>query len=683
MSPLRHLSRPAVAAPAAAGVVLLLLLAVVSAGLRLPGIGFLDAIGEEAPGYSTIRGQRFSPLTDPFIEEALGPISAPGVARSYSRGRTDQGPLSTLEHALTNDAFADALVVPGVPFTAVTDTRRASREPDEPSACSATGGTVWYRFTPKRDVLLSANTFGTSRAMAVGVYTGRSLSALARLGCDTDLSGAAEVVFLAKAGTAYSFQLTGLVDGGRQTFSVAHRGRTLMASATGRGPGNGDSGAGRQNTSRAVISADGRFVAFPSFASNLVPRDANGRIDVFVRNLQTGTIARASVTSSEEEWTDDGSPPGQPPAATPQRAMTSVSISADGRYVAFNSFARDLVPGDTNGEASQTRQTGAGEDTFVRDMVTGTTTRVSVSSSGRQGVRRADGDPRYRVLLGCCAGTAISADGRYVAFTSWWEDLVPSDTNEQPDVFVHDRRTGRTTLVSIAPGGAQMWTATQPFMSADGRYVGFGGIPPSGGYQVFVRDMHRAKTVLASFTRRGTAPNGISSRGSISEDGRFVVFGSSASDIVPGDTNGMVDVFRADLQTRTVARVSVDSRGRQQEAPQGNENQTSNFASSPEPEPQASGDGRFVTFGSPAANLVPGDTNGLWDVFVHDTVTGATWRVSVGTHGDEGNNYSGIPSISRTGRYVAFSSLATNLVAGDDNGTSDVFVREVSDGDRT
>jgi Tol biopolymer transport system component len=498
-------------------------------------------------------------------------------------------------------------------------------------------------------------------------------------GCDSDASGAAQVVFPATAGRTYYVQITSLVTRGRLVFNLAVRGRTLLVSEAG-APGDNDSGAGKQYTSNAVISADGRYVVFPSVASNLVPGDTNREWDVFVRELATGRITRVSVSSSGEQSNDPGVarllPSPAPPPEPVQRTYTTLSISADGRYVAFLSYADNLVPDDTNHRGASNPAAG-GEDAFVHDRLTGRTTRVSVTSEGRQGTQRAAGDGSQYAFLGCCSGTAVSADGRYVAFTSWWDDLVPGDANGEPDVFVHDMRSGQTTRISAASNAnadAGGWGA---FMSPDGRYIGFTGVDKAGYSQLFVHDQRTRTTVLASFTHAGDARDDTPSLGSISDDGRYVAYQSSATNVVPGDGNGIPDAFRADLRTRTVVRVSVDSSGREQAAPQTSASAPGNFAPDLSPLPHISGDGRFVAFSSPASNLVPDDTNNAGDVFVHDVLTGRTVLVSASTTGRQGDGHSLQGVLSRDGNLVVFSSLATNLVPGDTNGFSDVFVREL------
>src|SRR5205823_5466864 len=201
---------------------------------------------------------------------------------------------------------------------------------------------------------------------------------------------------------------------------------------------------------------------------------------------------------------------------------------------------------------------------------------------------------------------AISADGRFVAFPSEATNLVPGDTNGVTDVFVRDRRTGTTERVSVSSAGAEA--------------------------------------------------NGTSFTPAISADGRFVAFSSDATNLVGRDTNGAVDVFVNDRMTGMTERVSVDSTGAQ-----------ANAASIEQFCPALSGDGRFVAFESDATNLVPGDTNGVADVFVHDRLTATTERVSVDSAGAQANDKSDFPAISADGSVVAFVSTASNLVPDDTN----------------
>jgi Tol biopolymer transport system component len=382
----------------------------------------------------------------------------------------------------------------------------------------------------------------------------------------------------------------------------------------------------------ASISTDGRYVAFESLASNLVPGDGNGVFDCFVHDRQTGLTTRVSVDSAGVE--------GNGPSFVP-------SISTDGRYVAFESLASNLVPGDGNGAF----------DCFVHDRQTGLTTRVSVSSAGAEG-------------NGGSAGPSISASGRYVAFYSDASNLVPGDGNGWSDCFVHDRRTGRTMRVSVDSAGAEgIFASLAPSISADGRYVAFeSGAPnlvPGDGNGVedcFVHDWSTGLTTRVSVDSAGGEGNFESFEPSMSADGRFVAFSSLATNLVPGDGNDFSDCFVHDLQSGLTTRVSVDSSGAE--------------ANNSGAGPSISANGRYVAFFSEASNLVPGDGNAASDCFVHDGQTGLTTRVSVDSAGGEGNGFSNRPAISANGRAVAFESDASNLVPGDGNGTDDCFVHD-------
>jgi len=323
------------------------------------------------------------------------------------------------------------------------------------------------------------------------------------------------------------------------------------------------------------------------------------------------------------------------------------SISAGGRYVAFESYASSLVPGDTNSE----------RDVFVRDRLTGATERVSVSGTGEQGNQES-----YR--------PAISADGRLVAFCSHAPNLVPGDTNQALDVFVHDRLTGATERVSVSSTAEQgNQPSGQPSMSSDGRFVAFRSwatdlVPghTNWGEHVYGHDRLTGATERVSVSSAGEQENGDSDWPSMSADGRFVAFSSGASNLVPEDTNSARDVFVHDRLTGATERVSVSGAGEQGDG-------DSYW-------PSISADGRFVSFSSYAPDLVPGDTNSTWDVFIHDRLTGATERVSVSGAGEQGDSASWYSSVTADGQFVAFFSDASNLVRGDTNSARDVFVHD-------
>ena len=413
--------------------------------------------------------------------------------------------------------------------------------------------------------------------------------------------------------------------------SVAYGETTELVSVS----SDGTQGNDYSSSSRFSISGDARYVAFQSAATNLVANDTNGTQDVFVRDRQTGTTTRVSVASN---GTQSNGTSGQ------------FSISGDGRYVAFQSTGTNLVADDTNGE----------EDIFVHDRITGTTTRVSVASDGTQSNEGS-------------GHTFISSDGRYVAFSSGASNLVPNDNNGEGDIFVHDRITGTTTLISVASDGTQgngiCW---HPCISDDGRYVAFDSWASNlvendnnSAPDVFLHDRVTGTTTLMNISPEGTQGNRWSELPSISGDGRYVAFHSLATNLVSDDTNGTWDVFVRDLITGTTSRVSVASDGTE--------------ANLGAVDPSMSSDGRYVAFSSSATNLVIGDSNGASDVFVHDRVTGTTTLVSASVDCKPGNGWSGGASVSADGGYVAFLSVASNLVVDDTNGKEDMFVynREV------
>jgi hypothetical protein len=265
---------------------------------------------------------------------------------------------------------------------------------------------------------------------------------------------------------------------------------------------------------------------------------------------------------------------------------------------------------------------------------------------------------------------AISADGRFVAFASTADNLVPNDTNNASDIFVYDRQTGAIERVSVrSDGGQANFGSFAPAISADGNIVVFHSYATNlypgdtnNVADVFAHDRTTSQTELISRVIAGVA-NDISFEPDVSTDGRYVTFWSHASNLVGGDTNGAADVFWYDRLAQTMFRVSVDSNGEQ-----GNDDSL---------KPRISGNGQRIVFESYASNLVPGDGNGYKDIFVHDRSTGHTQRVSVSSVGAEANGESSEPAISANGEVVAFVSLANNLVANDNNGLRDVFVRHL------
>ncbi|HEV7806932.1 MAG TPA: hypothetical protein VGO80_14005 [Solirubrobacteraceae bacterium] len=273
---------------------------------------------------------------------------------------------------------------------------------------------------------------------------------------------------------------------------------------------------------------------------------------------------------------------------------------------------------------------------------------------------------------------AVSADGRYVAFSSSADDLVAGDTNRSVDVFVRDRGTGRTERVSIATGGEQARRSAlgsdQPAISGDGRYVAFTSAASNlvsadtnGEPDVFVRDRVAGKTVRVSVGAGGAQAHRGSGLPAISADGRAVAFVSAAPNLVRADTNHALDVFVRDLTKHVIERVSVSSAGAQSR---------DGILPRLAHRPSLSGDGMIVAFASRSADLVSGDRNHAADVFVHDRATDRTSLVSVDSTGAQRRlAASRAPSLSADGRYVAFDSDAA-FDAGDANRTDDVYVRD-------
>ena len=345
-------------------------------------------------------------------------------------------------------------------------------------------------------------------------------------GAESD--GSSEKPSLSADGRVVAFpsSATNLVTGDRNGFQdvfVRDRlaGTTIRVSAAGEREANGPSLA-------SLVSADGSAVVFSSAASNLVPGDRNGALDVFLADSAGGRMTRVSVGASGE--------------ATDRSEASSVD--AHGRVVGFRSYAANLVAGDGNGLA----------DVFVHDARAALTERVNVSTVGAE----ADAVTFRGVMSG---------NARFVGFRSRARNLVPHDTNDALDVFVHDRLTGETRRVSVSSEEDQAdatgfdrpsrWSLfmSRPFLSTNGRYAAFTSRAPNlvpddrnGKSDVFVHDLWTGRTIRVSLTVDGTEANGDSFVSGISADGRVVAFTSLADDIVPGDTNGYRDVFVAWLR---------------------------------------------------------------------------------------------------------------------------------------
>ena len=394
-----------------------------------------------------------------------------------------------------------------------------------------------------------------------------------------------------------------------------------------------------------AISANGRFVAFSSLASNLVPGDTNNVVDVFVKDLSDGSIVRATLRS-------DGS---QDDAGNDYFVDLAPSLSADGRYVAFMTEGQ-LSPLDTYPQ----------NDIYVRDLQTGALDIVSSNSQDVVGDFRSAGS------------ASISADGRYVAFASQAFNFAANDQNDTADVWRKDRLTRSLYFVSTNAAGAGGLDPTDasfsPSISADGRYVAFASysehlVPGdvNNNIDVFLKDTSTGAIERISVSAAGVGGINGSEAPAISGDGRYVAFRSTSSNLVTGDTNAVNDIFVKDRQTSAVTRINLDPVGAQ-------------AVGGASELPAISADGRFVSYQSAATNLVRFDGNGLVDVFVRDRQSTPSVRASAVNPGAGVDGASGEAGISGDGSIVVFSSAASTLVAGDTNAFTDIFARQLANG---
>jgi Tol biopolymer transport system component len=423
-------------------------------------------------------------------------------------------------------------------------------------------------------------------------------------------------------------------------------------------------GNGAASIDRAGISKDGRYVAFTSKATNLVPNDLNNASDVFYRDNLLKTTVCVSVTPTVT--------PGVPtdPATGPSG---SPSISNDGKYVCFVSSAPD-VTSDSPDVGTQLAHV------YVRNMQTGVTKLVD-RASGQFGLKANQS----------CRNPSISGDGRYVVWDTTASNLDGADPGGVDDDLLSDvyRREWNdpallfpTILISkssLALTDAKgNGTSVDASISEDGNFIAFVSsstnlIPdasvfgPDNGAtaDIFRRDVLNNATVRVSVSDPASSsfphPDGASSVPSISSNGRFVVFMSNAANLVPEDDGSTNDIFIRDVDASSTVIVSVHTSGAQA----GN---GCNF-------PQISGDGNLVVWQSPSPSLINGDANGVEDIFVRDKTAKTTNRISVATFGGELNGKSLRPNISRDGRYVIFYTEASNAADDDNNGTADFYMR--------
>ncbi|HEV3471865.1 MAG TPA: hypothetical protein VG408_01490 [Actinomycetota bacterium] len=603
-----------------AGLVLVLAVSLLVLGALEMGVALraqaddLDVPGSARLDYGSV-ARTFAPLGADFIDSVLGrlieigppseepsdTIAAIGGGPILAQGSDEEPPRFVDEHPLTNDDYSHARSIPGIPFTARTNDAAATRESSDPDACGSVGGTVWYRYTATRNVGLVAFTYGTDHNITLGVF--KDGQDLRKLGCDSDARGNTLVTFPARRGQSYLFQLTAPVGGGELVFHLEPHGQfELVSDARATTPPNGESSA-------PSISASGRYIAFRSYATNLVPgvddrpcavRNSLYAVEeqmpcpqIYVRDTRTDETEIVSVTSKGQD--------GNGHSDTP-------FISADGRYVAFESAATDLSDKDHP----------IFLDIFVYDRLKDKMDWIA--TTGREGYR---------------SRPSVSDNGRYVAFVSV-ESLLPRDTNNERDVYVFDRWKDRYELVSVS-SEERPSEYTEPRVEPE---PCTGGLAPGG-----------ALPELNPY---------------ITGDGRWVVFRSDATNLVPNDGNGEWDTFVRDRVTGRTERVSVSSRGQQ-----GNGSSYYTYSQNA----QISADGRYVVFASCASNLAPADRDDFLDVFLHDRVADRTRLLSGGLGLGE---ISGFPSISGNGRFVTFDSEPVAIP--DEPSNSDVYRHDVVTG---
>ena len=521
-------------------------------------------------------------------------------------------------------------------------------------ALSADGRFV--AFTSAADNLVPGDTNG---ALDVFVYD-RQQSTITRVSVADDGSqanGDSRSPSIDDTGTVIAFtsSATNLVPGdtnGKPDVFVRTIGTNpstqLVSVATGGSPGNDASDVPSLNTM-------GTQVAFSSDATDLVTKDTNGKTDVFLRDLTAKTTELVSVKNGGSSVQGNGD-------------SFSPSISGDGDQIAFASDATNLLSNSGTDDNDAT-------DVYLRTRSASTIQLVSRSCGDQIGDQQSYA-PRIT------SDTASTAAG--VSFVTDATNLLQGcsgspapDNNNATDVYFRTLRGAPlfTERVSIDTTGAQFpRPSLESAVSGDGLTVAFAtGSPdvvtggPGPGAEVYKRDRSStpAATTRLSAPLNGTAL-GPAETGfpAISGDGNTVAYVSAASDLVTDDSNGVSDVFVYDRAKNVTSRVSLGMSGAQANGPSGTDSA-----------PALSADGRIVAFTSDASNLVPGDTNGQGDVFVFDRATKETTRVSVGLGGVQatgGDSFS--PALSADGRYVAFASDATNLVDGDTNGATDVFV---------
>lgn len=596
------------------------------------------------------------PLREGFLRSVLGGIiGAGGSSAATSAGVRDRlgTPLGSVRTGrlidrhledLSNDEMQGARLIPSVPYTAHADTSKATRPSSDPDSCSSAGGTVWYRFRPATTMFLAAYTFGTDHSVDLGAFRQTPGGSLVSEGCDRDAGGNAYVSFQGAAGTTYYFQIAAPVGGGRLIFSLDPHGTFTRATvAHGGGTVDGDS------IGQPAVSDDGRYVAFSSWATNIVPgsQPVPCAQDIVYQPLWM-TCAQIYLRDTVRGTTEliSRSPSGD----FGDRGSYVPNLSSDGRYVVFATSATNL---------------GTDPGLVVHDRISGRTETIT---------------------QGCSCSASINDDGRYVAFQTT-ASFTPQDTNGGLDVYVFDRRERKHELVSVDSAGrthrhvgsvtspglgaglgsilAPVYFAIGPGLSSwingDGRYVAFGSEAPlvpddhNGKYDMYVRDRLLGRTERVSVSHDGKDLDEAifwtgGAQPALSDDGRYFVYGTPASNAVSGDTDGFNDIF---VHDRVAKKNILASGGFNSLA----------YSGQVPIWPAISGDGRYVTYESnpfflEAVLLVQETTYETSDVYRYDLLTDTTSIITQTLSG--GDSWGVWSRISGDGRSVVF-------ISGDEN----------------
>lgn len=704
----------------------LVLVAAVGAGLRQPDrVELADLVASAGPDYGPWAGG-ISPLREEFLQVlGLAPSASPlgavpvvdtdtpgGEVTTVTDGAQPATPPTaptpptgpvTVTHDPDNDDFDDSFVVASqqLPFAATTRPDGATRQRGEPDACTGSGGSLWYAYTAADDIGLVASLLADGDVRALGVYRGSDLDRLEHVGCDTTVVGAATVAFEPEPGETYHFQV--VANGARSIFSLDRLGSLQLAS---RHP----DGTRAQGAAKWVpsISDNGAWLVYPSYA-RMSPDDTNDLLDFY--RVDTTTFEHTLVTVAADGGSADGHSTG-----------AIAAVSDDGRWVAFSSRATNLTTElDTNGYA----------DTFLRDMQAGVTTRITRRHDGGE-ARLAEPTPTNlwpAFELACAdvdtlvqgefpAGCSyrhsvdISADGRYVVFETPLRDLVPGQPPpEYPLTTVgreivqdwqsyrYDRLTGAVDLVGADEDGDFVEaTIHMPSVSDDGRLVAFwqtedGPFNPTRpdvvAYtvgDVWVKDLSTGARRLVSRAHGTDRPgNGLSLRGRITADGRYVVFMSVADDLLAPDhpvtdDNGVNDVYVLDLATDEMDIASLLGEGEQQELVGVPGDGSAHH-------PSVSANGRYVSFttGSPSFSseeavlgIPDGACNSL-QVYRRDRVTRTTTLASVSRAGVRDDCHISLGGMSADGSRLVWISATedwsqTDGGRGPENPSADAYL---------